>query len=287
MTTEPAGARALPAPFSTLLEPVVRFPLVAFALIAFGLQIVLVYVQHHEIEALGVGFFRVYMPAIVAVAVAAAAYGRGPAWKLITSLGSWRVHPKYYAFAVLYPPVVALVSVALMYAVGLKDSLEFDIETLATWGFFKLSITVSIVEEIAWVGFALMVARKWLSLYAACLVAGALWGIWYIPLVMAEIQVAPGLPIAPLIINFMTIAGICGWLYYRTQSALLVAIMQITTNYTSQLIPVLPLRGGVTQYVIFVVLKSLFALGLFLIWGPKPLFGRARDERPAGASSAA
>ena len=100
-----------------------------------------------------------------------------------------------------------------------------------------MTSSVAAVEEVAWIGFLLVMYARRYQLLQASIFTGLMWGVWYIPLVLAEIQVAPGLPVGPLILNFMTMAAICAWLYRRTQSAAVVFVMQLTTNYTSQIIP--------------------------------------------------
>jgi len=266
---------------SFLRRGIASYPAVSFCIGAFTMQVLLVLSQYYEIRNHGLASTRVFGPALWALAVTAVVSGKAGVWKLVGSLGVYRVSPKYWAFALLYPSIVALLALAILRLVGQVDRIHFDFDEAAGFDFFWLSVRISAVEEIAWVGFLIGIfARRW-RLFAASIAAGVLWGMWYVPLVFAGIQVAPGLPILPLILNFMTIAAICGWLYLRTGSALVVFVMQLTTNYTSQIIPVLPLRGGLTQYIAFVVMKALLALALFWFWGPRPLFGPA----PEGESS--
>jgi membrane protease YdiL (CAAX protease family) len=269
-----------------LRQLVATYPTSTFLVGALVTQVLFVSSQYYEIRNYGLGALRIFAPALWALTVAAVAFGKADAWKLLSSLGVWRIAPKYYAFALLYPSVVAVLALGILRLVGLVDSMQFDFHEAAGFDFFWLTIRISFVEEVAWVGFLLAIfARRW-RLFAACIAAGAAWGVWYVPLVLTGIQVAPGLPILPLILNFMTIAAICGWLYVRTRSALVVFVMQVTTNYTSQIIPVLPLRGGLTQYVAFVLMKCVLGLVLYLIWGPKPLFGSVGAGRSSLEPSA-
>ena len=260
---------------------VASYPVAVFIAGAFTLQALIVLSQHFQIHNHGLSGVRLFMPAICAIGVSFAIAGGAGVRKLLRSLAVWRVAPKFYAFALLYPAAVALFALGALHLTGQVESIHFDFGEAAGLDFLWLSVRISLVEEIAWVGFLLeRLSQRW-RLFGACVAAGAAWGVWYIPLVLAEIQVAPGLPILPLILNFMTIAAICGWLYLRTKSAFVVFVMQLTTNYTSQIIPVLPLRGGVRQYIAFVVMKALFALALYWFWGPRPLFGAV----PKGSSS--
>jgi uncharacterized protein len=266
---------------STSRRIVASHPEAIFIAGAFIVQALIVLSQHLHIHNHGLSGMRLFMPAIWAIGVTFALAGGAGVRKLLGSLAVWRVAPKFYAFALLYPSAVALFALGALRLTGQVETIHFDFGEAAGFDFLWLSVRISLVEEIAWVGFLLeRLSRRW-RLFGACMAAGAAWGVWYIPLVLAEIQVAPGLPIFPLILNFMTIAAICGWLYLRTKSAFVVFVMQLTTNYTSQIIPVLPLRGGVRQYIAFVVMKALLALALYWFWGPRPLFGGV----PKGRSS--
>lgn len=237
---------------------------------------------HFKVKTYGAGYLRVYSPAIWAIAVGWLAWGRKDAWKLVSSLWVWRGwHPAYLFFALLYPATVAIVSLLILRLIGLNSHIQFDWHEVNNLNFFLLTVPIATVEEIAWVGFLLTAFAKPFRLFQAASLMGLGWGIWYIPLVLTNIQVTENLPIVPLLMNFASIGAICGWLYIRTRSAGVVWVMQMTTNYTTQLIPVLPQRGGMTQYVAFILVKAAFSLVLFYFWGPRPLFGR----NPSGVDS--
>ncbi len=258
---------------------IARFPVTVFMVGALVTQVLLTASQHHGVRNYGLGLLRIPSPAIWALLVASIAWGKKDAWKLVSSLWNWRVKPGYYVMALAYPPGVAIVSLLILRAVGLNERIELDLVEPAKLEFAWLCFRISTVEEIAWVGFLLQAFSKRWTLFQAASLMGLCWGIWYIPLILTNIQVTPNLPLLPLLINFMSIAAICGWLYYRTRSAGVVCIMQLMTNYTTQLIPVLPQRGGETQYVAFVLVKALFSILLFAVWGPKPLFGKTNEGR--------
>jgi len=260
---------------------VAAYPVTTYVVAAVGVHAALVASQHYEVRNYGLGALRIFTPALIALAISVLAEGWPAAQKNLASLFKLKVAPKFYLFALTYPAFVGCLALGALFVVGAVDDIHFDFEEAFGLQFLSLTARVAAVEEIAWIGFLLVMYSRRYQLLQASLLTGLMWGIWYIPLTLAEIQVAPGLPIIPLILNFMTIAAICGWLYLRTQSAAVVFVMQLTTNYTSQVIPVLPLRGGMVPYVAFVVMKALFALALFVFWGPRPMFGRI----PPGTSS--
>lgn len=273
-------SRTTPSPtpntFAKLRARVSKHPIATFVLIAFPLQAWSVFSQVYEIRNFGLSALRVFLPALTAVFVAWLAEGKASAWRLVKSLGAWKVHPKFYLFALFYPSFIAFLALGLLYAIGMVHDFHIDWDAAAGFSFFFMTCRIAASEEITWVGFMLDQFARRYTLFQAAVIVGVFWGIWYIPLVLAEIQVVPGLPIAPLIFNFATIAAICAWLYVRTHSAAVVFVMQATTNYTSQIVPVLPQRGGLKAYIAFAAIKGVFALVLFVFWGPKPMFGKAR-----------
>lgn len=259
---------------NAVLRLVAAYPISTYCVLAIGLHSLIVASQYYEIPNHGLGFLRIYTPALFALGVSVVAEGPGAAKANLGSLIKFGVAPKYYLFGMLYPGLVGMVALGCLFAVGAVDQFEFGFSEAHQLGFFELTFSMAAVEEIAWISFVLVLLARRYQLFHACLITGLMWGVWYIPLVLADIQVAPGLPIGPLLLNFVTIAAICGWLYLRTQSAAVVFVMQLTTNYTSQVIPLLPLRGGMAQYVAFVVMKAVFALALYIFWGPRTMFGR-------------
>ena len=261
---------------------VTTYPIIAFLVPTYVFQTVLALMHHYEIRNYGAGVLRPFAPAFFAFVVAWIADGKPTAMKYLKSFTLYRQPWYYYAFALLYPSAVGAVSLVILRIIGLNTHIELDWESVETFEFFFLQVRVAASEELAWVSFMVAVLATRYRLFQASMFVGFAWGVWYIPLVLTVIQVAPGFPIGPLIINFMCIASICAWLYARTKSALLVFIMQFTTAYTGQIVPVLPLRGGDLQYEAFVVCKCVFAVALYVFWGPKPLFGAAKaahDDR--------
>jgi membrane protease YdiL (CAAX protease family) len=279
MTISAPSATAAPSGLLSRLAQ--RWPEPTFLLPTYVVQIALALIHHLEIRSYGAGHLRPLIPALLALGTVWLASGRLEALKLLTAFLEVRRPARYYAFALLYPTAVGLVSLAFLRLVGLNQHVELDFESVGTFEFFELQIRVALSEELAWVSFLTTALSRRFRPFLASMFVGVAWGVWYIPLVLVQIQIAPGFPILPLILNFMCIAAICAWLYLRTKSAFLVFLMQITTAYTGQIVPVLPLRGGETQYVAFVLAKCVFAVALFVLWGPKPLFGLA----PAAATS--
>jgi membrane protease YdiL (CAAX protease family) len=278
MTVAPAST---PSESRAVLRRLARaWPEPVFLVPTYAVQVGLALVHHLQIRSYGAGHLRPLIPALMALFTVWLASGRSEALNYLRAFLEVRRPARHYAFALLYPTAVGLVSLAFLRLIGLNQHIELDFESVGTLEFFELQIRVALSEELAWVSFLTTALSRRFRPFLASMFVGIAWGVWYIPLVLVEIQIAPGFPILPLILNFMCIAAICAWLYLRTKSAFLVFLMQVTTAYTGQIVPVLPLRGGETQYVAFVIAKCVFAVALFVLWGPKPLFGLAPTNDP-------
>jgi len=96
-------------------------------------------------------------PLIAAVVVALLAGGPRELWALLRQLTRWRVHPIWYAIALLGPCVVAGVAAALAVAAGAPMQRSGASADLGAVGYTFLStmIIVGLFEEVGWRGFAL------------------------------------------------------------------------------------------------------------------------------------
>ena len=219
---------------------------------------------------------RVYIPAVVAVVLMWVTGGSPSLLKLGKSFIKLKLAPKWWALALLYAPVVTVLPLFLFKLLGLKDHVEYDPNVFQMGaGFFKFVVTIAAVEEISWVSFGIDGLQRRFTPFVSCILGGAAWGIWYVPLNEAGIQVAGQFPSWALVLNFMAIGALCGWLYHHTRSAILVTIMQVLVNYASLCFPVLPHPGHLAVYYVFLSLKIAFVVLMFLLFGPRPMLGTA------------
>jgi hypothetical protein len=255
-----------------------RNALIGFYVTAFALQIGAVWLEATGHSHPLLTRARVYFPALVAVAFFFIADGRAGLVKLAKSLMHFKVPLRWWLFALFWAPTMSIAPVFLFKVLGVRDHIEIDTgvfrDDKAFW-FFKFVLTISVVEEISWVSFGIDKVRERLAPFVACMLGGALWGLWYVPLNEAGIQVAGSFPNLPMVINFMAIGCVTWWVYDRTHSAILVAFMQVMTNYAALTFPVLPKAGQEIIYFVFVGIKCAVAVFLFWKFGPHPLFGRA------------
>ena len=70
----------------------------------------------------------------------------------------------------------------------------------------------------------------------------------------------------------------CTFVYMHTKSGFVVLCQQIMANSSVLVLPVNPIDGGLTVYWIFAASYFVAALLMYLLFGPKPLFSKARGQ---------
>jgi uncharacterized protein len=127
-------------------------------------------------------------PLIAAVIVALWAGGRRELWALLRQLGRWRVHPIWYAIALLGPFILAGLTALLSVAAGAPVRGTGDYTNWRSMTFFFLStlIIVGLFEEVGWRGFALPRLQLRLDAIWAALVLGVLWALWHLPELISD-----------------------------------------------------------------------------------------------------
>jgi membrane protease YdiL (CAAX protease family) len=257
---------------------VARFPVVCFVALAIAAQVGLVWGEVKGTNLPILTRVRIYLPAFIALALTALLDGREGLKKTLRTLMKVNLNWRWFLVAALFAPVAGIVPLVVFRAIGVVDRVNIETEVLSHSGilFFKLILTIAIVEEISWVSFVIARLQNSFTPFIAALLGGAYWGIWYVPLNVAGIQVAGSFPNVPMVMNFMAIGACCSWVYLKTGSAVLVALMQVGTNYVSLVFPVVPTPGKVAAYYAFIATKFLLAVVAFYFWGPRPMIRGTR-----------
>lgn len=115
---------------------------------------------------------------LVGIALTGILDGKNGLRNLFTRIGRWRVGARWYAVALLTPPVLML---AVLFALRTLVSPVF------TPKIFPLGLVFGLVpgflEEFGWMGFAFPRMQVNRSPLAAGLLLGVLWGLWHAPVV--------------------------------------------------------------------------------------------------------
>ena len=194
---------------------------------------------------------------------------------LLRPMLQWRRPVAWYLFAFLWNPVICLLVLGVLYALYPSGMpvFEANFAIAVRPDIMRTVIIGSFIGEIVWVSYAIRRLSTSFTPYVSALIVGAVWAAWWMPMVIYNIGVVPDLPLVALLFNQMGIAAMCTFVYMHTKSGLLVLCLQITFNFAILVFPVTPAVGGVITYWVFAVAYFAAASLLFVIFGPRPLFG--------------
>jgi membrane protease YdiL (CAAX protease family) len=142
--------------------------------------------------------------------------GKQPLRPWLRRLLSWRVRPRFYAYALLLPAAIyGLVNLALQV---LGADVDWSLLPGRLPGYLlALLLTATLfggLEEPGWRGYALPRLQARHTPLKATLLLGLAWGVWHVPLY------GPAGFVVPLVLAFFYT-----WLYNRTGSVLLCVLL--------------------------------------------------------------
>lgn len=205
--------------------------------------------------------------------VVAVAFFRGPrgALGLVRPMTVWRVAPGWYLLAAAWAPLMCVVTLLTK---GLSTGfqvLRADLVIFTQPENLLMILVGSFIGEIVWVSYAINRLAGRFTVLVASLIVGVFWTLWWMPIVKLGVGVIPGLPFGALLLNMLGVAAMCGFIYARTGSGLVVLLLQVTLNSMLLVFPVLPISGGLKTYWLFAVIYLLASLGMHAAFGPRPL----------------
>jgi hypothetical protein len=223
---------------------------------------------------------RFALLAAILITVVTAARATEGIMDLLRPMLQWRRSPKWYLFAFLWNPAVCLLVLAVLYQLHPEGMPEFepDFAIAANPYIIRTILLSSFVGEIVWISYATRRLSASFTPYVSALIVGLVWTAWWLPMVYYNIGIVPDLPVGALLFNQMGIAAMCTFVYMHTRSGLLVLCLQLTFNFTILILPVTPAVGGFVTYWAFAISYFTAALMLFVIFGPKPLFGASLQK---------
>ena len=245
------------------------------------------------------GFLGPLAPAVAAATVLRVSGESVRGW--LRTVLRWRVHPKWYVFAIAIPFVITYASGVAAW--GLGGPIDW-----AAFEFDPISIVIGIVlgtflgggqEELGWRGFAQPELQDRYGGLGAAVVVGVFWGLWHLPQFVVPGGMRADWPIE-LVAGYFT--GIVAFSILLAVvfngsggSALLAMIMHGTDNSTQGRVPIdaeLVLRGDVVDYG---ALASLYVSHAVITWsvtlvvlavvGTSLYGGRIRQRRHPTADS--
>jgi membrane protease YdiL (CAAX protease family) len=193
-------------------------------------------------------------PAVAAIGLARREGGRAGVKALLAPLLRWRVHPGWYAMALL-PALVLALLLCLLNLAGRQGPIAY----LPTVGGVVFGLVASLVEEIGWRGYALpRLERRWGG-FAASALLGAVWYAWHLPMFAGA-----GVPLNLALVMLLYFTGaslLLTWMVKGSGGSLLVAVVghlaaHLNNSHRALPLEVLPLVAHAVIYA---------ALGLFVM----------------------
>jgi membrane protease YdiL (CAAX protease family) len=219
---------------------------------------------------------RFLLLGLVLVIVAAAFRGGEGLRALIRPMRVWRVHPGWYLLALFWAPLICAVTLLLKTLLTGGNAFVPTFEIVSRGSIMRTILIGSFIGEIVWVSYAIGRLSDRFTLLEASLITGLFWTLWWTPIVIFGKGVIPELPLGALFLNMLGIAAMCGFVYSRTGSGLVVLLLQVMVNSSLLVFPVLPTTGGVPTYWAFGVLYVTGVALVYLLFGARPLFNFGR-----------
>lgn len=186
----------------------------------------------------------VFAPAFVALLLTSVRDGSGAAKELLRRVIAWSVDARWYAFAILYFPVVKL-AVAVVHRLALGVWPGFWAEPLVVMlAATVLSTPVQAGEEIGWRGFLLPRLAARIGLPSASLVVGVIWAAWHLPFFFIAGTDKTGQSFPAYAAGVVALSVALAFLYWRTRGSLFLTMVMHAAVNNIRLVATVPSTGG-------------------------------------------
>lgn len=189
---------------------------------------------------------------------------------------NWRVHIKWYIFGLLFAFSIGIITQMIRGFIDGKEltdmiTIRFNIPfrgviVLLLWAF---------LGEVVWVSYCIRELSKHVKPFYASQIVGVSWTLWFIPIVILGEGVLPGIPIIPLAIFMLGIAGMCMVVYGNSRSGVCVLLLQFMVNISLNILLLSPTRGGIPTFTTYAIVY--FIVMLIFMYFMNPI----RKMRPA------
>jgi membrane protease YdiL (CAAX protease family) len=236
-----------------------------------------------------------YGPVVGAAVVVWASGGDLRSW--VMQAFRWRVHPAWWAVALLLPAFVIVGATGVFVLLG-GDLVVTGLETLVVYPFLLIYVLVigGGQEELGWRGFAQPYLQERYGAFTAALGVGVVWATWHAPLFLVPGATQGGFDFALYFGGILAESVILAWLYNNTGgSVLLAGLFHAGNNVAMNWYPVnnvLFVDGirdewvaSTGQLAAFVVLAALVVL-IVTGYGPRRLARRPVPMLPLAESPA-
>ena len=196
-------------------------------------------------------------PTVAGLLMTSLVSGRAGLRELLTRLTMWRVGGRWYAVALLAPPIMVLaVSLALsFFSSDFLPAIFITNEKPAVLSGVAAGVLVGIFEELGWTGFAIPRIRRRYGVFSTGLLVGALWGAWHFPMFWEPDSFSGALPFGVLLVRIFSwlpaFRILMVWVYDRTGSLLVTMLMHVSLTATQLIF--MPLTSSATTLMISIL----------------------------------
>ncbi|WP_400080192.1 hypothetical protein [Winogradskyella sp. R77965] len=192
----------------------------------------------------------------------------------------WKVHPKWYLLALIFPATIATITL-LLKGVYYDDSF-FHMKTHPFRSYVAYFVW-AFLGEVVWVSYCIRELSKIIKPFYAGQVVAVFWALWFVPVILLGEGILPEIPIVSAFIFMFGVAGMCAFIYSNTKSGICVLILQSMVNLTLVSFPIAPTNGGAPTYTAFGIIYFLSMLGL---WGLDYLIKKKKNDIQSRAVNA-
>ena len=220
-------------------------------------------------------------PSVAGLQMTSLVSGRAGLRELLARLTTWRVGRRWYAVALLAPPLMVIsVSLALsFFSPDFLPAIFITNEKPALLSGVVAGLIVGIFEELGWTGFAIPRVRRRYGVFSTGLLVGVLWGAWHFPMFWEPDSFSGALPFGVLLVRLFSwlpaFRILMVWVYDRTGS-LLVAMLMHGSLTATQLIFMPAPPSGMTLIISILA----WAAALWIVVALITVGGRWQLSRP-------
>jgi membrane protease YdiL (CAAX protease family) len=186
----------------------------------------------------------------------------------------FRVHPGWYALALLVPATLLSGGLALLNVVGRTGPVAY----FPAAGALVFGVVISVAEEVGWRGYALPRLERRFGAFAASTLLGVLWCLWHVPMFLGL-----GVPMNLMLVMMLHFTGaslLMTFIARGTGGSLLLAVIAHLAAHVNNSHRALP--GEVVPLVVHAIVYGALGLALMRssLSGSRPK-GRASTAPPS------
>ena len=230
-------------------------------------------------------------PFLAAFVMTGITEGREGVGRFLRRFVLWQVGLRWYLFALVGIPVIAVLSVVVVPGVlgsfqGLAAMAPLSLLGIFVYVFF---LGGALGEEPGWRGFALPRLQSLHGPLLGTLILGPLWALWHLPLFLTPWNTLTTLNVVVFVLATTCLAIIYTWVFNNTKGSLLIAIL-LHWSFDLSTLPVASLFPApiFDEYGLLVILPGFGALALVLVALTRGRLGYQHyqeEEEPATATA--